>query len=128
MAGGSAARTASVRLGAPRSRAAATVGTAARMPMVAAEPAYTPASIGSTARATTWLPNRSPTISATDGSPPRSQRSGRAGSAAIRSNTSSSTRPRIEAAELGMPLTVSAGSECSRAPQYSSGRTPVVPN
>ncbi len=46
---------------APRPR----VGAADRRPIVAADPAYTPASIGSTDRATTCSPNRSPTTSAT---------------------------------------------------------------
>ena len=47
----SASRTASVRLRAPRSSAAASVGSAERTPIVADDPAYTPASSGSTERA-----------------------------------------------------------------------------
>ena len=97
---------------APRPR----VGTAARRPIVAAEPAYTPASIGSTDRATTCSPNRSPTTSATAGSAPRRQRSGRDGSAAIRATVASSTSPAIDAAELGMPLTVSGGQRMQAGP------------
>ncbi len=67
---GSARRAASVRLAAPASRAAATVGAAARIPIVAADPAYTPDSIGSTDRLTTCSPNRSATTAPTAGSEP----------------------------------------------------------
>ena len=113
MAGGNARRTASVRLAAPRSRAAATVGAAARRPIVAAEPAYTPISSGSTDLATTCSPNRSPTNSATDGSLPGRQSSGRADSASMRATVASSTSPAIDAADDGMPATVPVGSGCN---------------
>src|SRR6185295_5625394 len=91
--GGSASRTASVRLRAPRSSAAASVGAADRRPIVAADPAYTPASSGSTERVTTCSPNRSPTRSATDGSAPGRQENGRLGSSSIHVIAASSTSP-----------------------------------
>ena len=79
------------------------------MPIVAAEPAYTPASIGSTERATTCSPNRSATTAPTAGSAPGRHDIGRSGSAAIRAIVASSTNPVTDRAELGTPLTVSGG-------------------
>ncbi|CAG6852718.1 hypothetical protein PICSAR164_01501 [Mycobacterium avium subsp. paratuberculosis] len=82
--------------------------------MVAAEPAYTPLSSGSTDRDTTCSPNRSPTRSATAGSLPGRQCSGRRGSASMRASVASSTSLAIDAADDGMPTTVPVGSGCSR--------------
>jgi len=101
---------------APRSRAAATLGAAARSPIVAAEPAYTPLSSGSTERATVCSPNRSPTTSATAGSLPGSQLSGRTDSASMRAIVASSTSPASDADEDGIPTIVPDGSGCSRCP------------
>ena len=112
--GGSASRTASVRLRAPRSSAAASVGAADRSPMVAADPAYTPASSGSTERATTCSPNRSPTRSATAGSAPGRHLNGRARSSSIRAIVASSTSPASADGCAGMPCRVPCGIGCSR--------------
>ena len=108
-------RTASVRLRAPRSSTAASVGAADRSPIVAADPAYTPASSGSTERVTTWSPNRSPTSSATEGSAPGRQVSGRRRLVAhpLRSWRRRPGRPATPRRD-GMPLRVSRGSGACR--------------
>ncbi len=84
--------------------------------MVAADPAYTPASSGSTDLDTTWVPKRSPTSSAIAGSVPRSQLNGRDGSSATAVSVASSTRPASDCADVGMPFTVPSGIGCRPPP------------
>ncbi|SKV89660.1 Uncharacterised protein [Mycobacteroides abscessus subsp. abscessus] len=114
--GGNACRAAANRLPAPSSSARAMPGAAVRRPVVAAEPAYTPPSNGSTSRATTCGPNRRATRSATVGSAPTVQCISRWGSLSMRATVSSSTSPTTDDAEAGMPFTVLAGSGCKPPP------------
>ena len=83
---------------------------------MAAEPAYTPLSSGSTDRATVCSPNRSPINSAVAGSLPGCQSNGRSGSAFMRSMVASSTKPVTDVADDGIPTTVALGSGCNSSP------------